>query len=217
MNVRNYTEDNYIPLSELSSFGKEIINEIKEYRNNYVEIIEIDSFHFAKLIETPKLVKKRFIKNVEIKNVFNLKSKDNDFILDLAKSFVINKLPDNIYIPDREKLIKLYKENDKDLTLITNYLSNRIEEFYKQENQAEIKNLCPELSSYEISFIKECNTLNLAYSLNDFISLNATSYETARKSMEKLKMMNLYSKEKISKKFIFRPTSKLLEIIRGGI
>jgi len=169
------------------------------------------------IIETPALIKKRFIKNIELKGLLNFEAKNNDYILELAKKIVKNENIDPINIENIKDLKKLYKENDNDLTIITNYLVEKIDNLITSNKNNKIGRVIPWISKYEAKFIKMFNNNDHSYSLKDFININNTSYETARKSMDKLVLKELYTKEKIGKKFIYKPTDKLIKIIKGGV
>lgn len=215
MNVKQYTDEKYTPVSELAVLGQDFIGQLTEYRRQFAEVIQLGNLDFAFLVESPSLIKKRFIKNVELKGMFDFE--DPDYILEIAKSIVLDKEVKGIKIPESKRLKELYVKNDKDLTIITNFLSE-----YKFENQevktqdVELNKILPELSRNEIGFITTHNIKELKYSINDFQEKFTSSYETARKSLDKLFGLKLYTKQKVGKKFVYSPTEKLITLTKGG-
>lgn len=216
MNVKMYTDEKYVPITELRAFGGDFIKDTKKYRRNFIEVIQVDDLHFVNLVETPNLIKKRFIKNIELKGLLQIQVPDNDFILHIAKCIVKGDEVPGLKIPQTKELKELYENNEKDLTIVTNYLTINIDKYLTKSNHDGISKQLPELSKYEISFIDKFNDINHNYTIHDFQDLNKTSYETSRKSLEKLKELSLYSKQKVGKKFIYKPTDKLQQIMKGG-
>lgn len=216
MDVKLYTDEKYVPLTELAAFGDLFVEQTKNYRRMFMEIVQLGDLDFVNITETPHLIKKRFVKNVELKGAFDLKAENNDFILEIAKRIAKGEEIEGFKVPNAEKLKELYLQNGKDLTIITNYLTEKIDDFITPASAKEIDKLMPELSRNEINFIKKYNGRNLNYSINDFQMQNKTSYETARKSLDKLTELKLYLKQKIGKKFVYSPTDKLLTLVKGG-
>lgn len=216
MNVKTYTDEKYIPLTELNAFGGEFIENTKEYRRNFIEVIQVDDLHFVNLVETPNLVKKRFIKNIELKGLLQIEVPESDYILHIAKQIVKGEKIDGISIPNIKELKELYLRNEKDLTIVTNYLTLNIDKFIERQDEEMLSKKLPELSKHELKYIHEFHDKNLNYTISHFQELNNTSYETSRKSLEKLKDLSLYSKVKIGKKFVYKPTDKLVQIMKGG-
>lgn len=214
MIINKYTDVDYVPMSKLSSLSSEVREEIKTYREKFSEVIKLDNLSFATIVETPILIKKRFIKNVELSKSLNLKVEDNDFILSFAIAIANGKNIKHIN-KEKERLLQdIYKENNNDLTIITTYLINELNVSNNKSN--DIRKLLPGLSNNEIKFIKNNNDIRYNYSLQDFQALNKSSYETARKSLEKLANLELYLKEKVGKKFIYKPSNKLITLVKGG-
>lgn len=216
MNVKMYTDEKYVPITELRGFGGDFIEDTKKYRRDFIEVIQVDDLHFVNLVETPNLVKKRFIKNIELKGLLQIDVPDNDFILHIAKCIVKDEQVEGIKIPNTKELKELYEKNEKDLTIVTNYLTTNIDKYITRSDQDDIAKQLPELSRYELTFIDKFNDTNHNYTISDFQTLNNTSYETSRKSLEKLKDLSLYSKQKVGKKFIYKPTARLIQIMKGG-
>ena len=216
MNVKTFTDEKYVPLTELNAFGGEFIENTKEYRRNFIEVIQVDDLHFVNLVETPNLVKKRFIKNIELKGLLQIEVPESDYILHIAKQIVKGEKIDGINIPNVKELKELYLKNEKDLTIVTNYLTMNIDKFIAKQDEDQLSKKLPELSKYELKYIHQFHDKNLNYTINHFQELNNTSYETSRKSLEKLKDLSLYTKEKIGKKFVYKPTDKLVQIMKGG-
>lgn len=216
MNVKTYTDEKYIPLTELNAFGGEFIENTKEYRRNFIEVIQVDDLHFVNLVETPNLVKKRFIKNIELKGLLQIEVPESDYILHIAKQIVKGEKIDGISIPNIKELKELYLRNEKDLTIVTNYLTLNIDKFIERQDEEMLSKKLPELSKHELKYIHEFHDKNLNYTISHFQELNNTSYETSRKSLEKLKDLSLYTKVKIGKKFVYKPTDKLVQIMKGG-
>ncbi|NQZ66360.1 MAG: hypothetical protein HRT99_04085, partial [Mycoplasmatales bacterium] len=108
-----------------------------------------------------------------------------------------------------------YKENNNDLTIITNWLVLNIKEILNYGTNKMIFDM-PELSKNNINFIQTFNKEKQSYSINDYIKLVKCSYETGRKSLEKLVKLDLYRKNKLGKKFVYKPTKKLKNILKGG-
>ena len=216
MDVKFYTDDKYVPMSQLSNLGEKVVEASKEYREGFSEVVQLDDLVFVHLVETPKLVKNRFIKNIELKDTFDFEAPDHDLILHLAKMIVKGEKIDRLNLEDRDKLIALYKENKNDLTIVTTYLSQNIEKLLENKKVKNLDQKMPELTKYEIAFIKNNNDLDLTYSINDFQNQNKTSYETSRKALEKLANLSLFNKDKVGKKFVYRPTKQLRQILKGG-
>jgi uncharacterized protein related to proFAR isomerase len=120
MDVKNYTDIQYIPLTDLSSLSQEYIEKIKNYRNSFKEFIKLPDLSFASLTETPKLLKKRYCKNVEIKNLLDIEAEDNDFILEIAKTIIKENKTFEINQKKYEIILNKYLKNNKDLTIVTN-------------------------------------------------------------------------------------------------
>ena len=216
MDIKQYTDQNYVPLNELSPLGKTNVDKVQEYRQKYMEIIQMDNFQYCNLIETPYLVKKRYSINVEIKDFLNWNVKDNDFILEIAKKIVKKEKIDFIQNEDKDKIYNKFIENKNDLTIITNWITENYKKIFIIK-KVELDYNFPELNNKDLKFIKKYNLINQGYSINDYNDLNKTSYETGRKAMEKMTKLNLFRKEKISKKFVYKPTTKLIETLKGGV
>ncbi len=216
MEIKQFTDETYIPINDLSSLGAEVVNETKEYRRAYMELVAINDLDFVNIVETPSLVKKRFSKNVELKGKVNIEAKDNDFILELALEIIKNKKISGLSKKEIDSILLKYESNNKDLTIITNYLTNNSEKLYEQEEEKDLTKIYPTLRKSDLKFLNTCNKIRLNYSLSDYISKNKCSYETARIAMERLVELELYEKSKVGKKFIYKPTIKLEEIMKGA-
>lgn len=215
MDIKQYTDEKYIPMSDLSSLGDDFIKSTIEYRRTFMEVVQVNDFEFANIVETPKLLKRRYSKNVELKNLIELDAKDNDYILELSLRIVKGGCKEYISDEMRKMIIKKYKINNFDLTIVTNWIVDNIE-LFKEEQVDDIGYEIPELTINDIKFIKKYNKINQHYSINDYTKLNKSSYETGRKALEKLKQLKLYTKNKLGKKFVYQPTNKLKEIMKGG-
>lgn len=119
MDIKIYTDKQYVPLTDLVSLNQDFINKIKDYRDQHKEFIKLSDLSFVSLVETPKLVKKRYSKNVDIKEKLNIKAKDNDFILEIAKIIIKDNKKYKINEKDYKRLIEKFENNEKDLTIIT--------------------------------------------------------------------------------------------------
>lgn len=216
MDVKQYTDEKYIPINDLSSFGDKFINQTKEYRQNFMEIIPLSDFEFANIVETPKLVKKRYEKNVEIKGRLEIDAKHHDYILALALKIIKGESMEIIDKETRKNIINKFKENMFDLTIVTNWLVDNVDNLIKDTSLENISYEIPELNHNDIKFINKYNKKNEHYSINDYIKLNTSSYETGRKALERMSELKLYIKTKLGKKFVYKPTQKLLEIMKGG-
>ena len=216
MNIEKYTDKKYIPASELKPMGSVFLSESNAYRQQFREIIQINEEEYANIVETPKLVKKRWNKNFEIKGMIP-KQESNDLILELSKLIVINK--DNLNIPAqvRKSIFKKYIDNAKDLTIISTWLIENINDYIRNTPSGDIHHLFPELSEKDQIFLMKYNNPQLSYSIKDYKDLNNTSYETSRKALERMAQLKFYEKTKISKKFVYKPTQLLEETIKGGI
>ena len=214
MDIKQYTDIDYIPISELSSMGDSFVSKTLEYRQKFMEIIKMDNLGFVNIVETPALVKKRYKKNIEIKDFINFDAKDHDYIKKIALMIINDEEVDSIPTHTRKNIIKKYKENNKDLTIITSWLIENVDIFIKSKE--DISYAIPELSAKDINYINKFNNKRLNYSINDYISLNRTSYETGRRSLEKMVSLGLYIKTKLGKKFVYKPTVKLISITKGG-
>ena len=216
MDIKQYTDEQYIPISDLSSLGDTFVQSTMQYRQEFMEIVQLDNLEFANIVETPKLVKIRYEKNVELKGKVNIKSKNNDFILQIAKNIVSGK---NYYNIDEEiidSINKKYISNNKDLTVVTSWLVNNIELLSGEEEDDDLIHSMPELSEKDIKFIKGNNSANSHYSISDYLKINKSSYETGRKALERLAELGLYSKNKVGKTFVYKPTKKLRQYMEGG-
>lgn len=212
-----YTDKNYVPYNELKNVASGYEVEIVEYRKGFIEVIPLGDLSFGNIVETPTLVKKRFTKNIELKGRINIQAENFDFILELAKEIVRGKDVNGIELTERKKLVKAFKDNQNDLTIITEFLTNNFEKLVQDEKieQGTIEHTYPWMSKYDINFVKNYNNHRMSYSISDFQILNNCSYETSRKSLEKLEDKKLYEKIKIGKKFVYRPTEKLQTMIGG--
>ncbi len=214
MESRKITNQEYIPLGKLELMDSKIFLETKEYRADHLKIISSQG-DYSKLVETPELMKKRYIKNVEISREIPMQVEDNDLILELAKKLIIKK--NILKIPDSKvkKLLKIYEEENNDLTIITTWLVENVTEYLKSNNE-DIRRIIPQITQKDLKFIKSANQFNSYYSINDYIKIISCSYETARKALEKMTKLNLFQKIKQGKKFLYQPTKKLVEINKGG-
>lgn len=215
MNIKQYTDEKYIPITDLSSMGDNFVASTKEYRQAFMEMIPVNDFEFANIVETPNLVKKRFSKNVEIKGRLDIAAEDNDYILALAISLVKGNDVKGLDAQSRKSIIKKYEDNAHDLTIITNWLVENIDKVIETDIE-DLSYEMPELNLNDINFINQFNKENQHYSINDYLKINKTSYETGRKALEKMSSLKLYMKTKLGKKFVYKPTSKLVNITKGG-
>ena len=94
MDIKDYTDIKYIPLNELKPLGTDFFNKTDEYRKRFIQVVELEGFKFASLVETPLLVKKRYEKNVEIKGVIKFDFKTYDYILEITKFLATGKIFD---------------------------------------------------------------------------------------------------------------------------
>ena len=215
MDIKIYTDKQYVPLSDLVSLNQDFINKIKDYRDQHKEFIKLSDLSFVSLVETPKLVKKRYSKNVEIKEKLNIEAKDNDFILEIAKRIVKDNKKYKINEKDYQILINKFEDNGKDLTIITNWIIENINLFIqKQKLEDDILKIIPYLNKKDLNFIFKYLSKNSYCSIEKYIKTNQTSYETARKAMERMTKYNIFTKEKVGKKFIYKPTKKTIELIK---
>lgn len=133
MNIKQYTGEKYIPISDLSSMGDSFVLSTKEYRQTFMEMIPLNDFEFANIVETPSLVKKRYSKNVEIKGKLSIDAENNDFILALALNIVKGIKVSGIDTRTHESINKKYKDNACDLTIVTNWLVENIEKVVEED------------------------------------------------------------------------------------
>lgn len=218
MDLRLYTDENYVPMSDLLSFGPEFVNKISEYRRTFMEVVNLNDFDFVNIIETPSLIKKRFIKNIELKGLFDFEAENNDYILEIAKLIVANKEVKGLKIPNNDILIKKYVDNNKDLTIITNYIVKNIDSLLviEKDGVGNLEQRIPELTKLDVAFIVSCNNSNLNYTISDYQEVNKCSYETGRKACDKFVELDLFIKKKVGKKFVYKPTDKLQLLVKGG-
>lgn len=214
--VKKYTDENYIAINDLRSFGEDFVVQTQEYRNNFIQMIPLNDLDYVKIVETPTLVKKRYVKNVELKGLVEIESQEHDYILELAKNLVNGNKVEGIDSQTQENIIKKYIDNEKDLTIVTNYLANNIDKITFIDKAGDIESLFPELSKKDREFITKANNKNLNYTIQKYQEITNSSYETGRKSLDKLTELQLFSKQKIGKKFIYKPTDKLEAIMKGG-
>ena len=213
MDIKDYTDKKYIPLGELKPLGIDFFNKTDEYRKKFIQVIELDGFKFASLVETPDLVKKRYEKNVEIKGSIKFDFKTYDYILEIAKHIATGQKFSWLSMKKIKPVIQRYNE-DRDLTLITSYLIENINELIVSQEQDVIYDI-PQLTNNDLTFIRKFNIKNQHYSINEYININDSSYETGRKALERLTMLNLYKKTKLGKKFMYTPTDKLTVMMKG--
>lgn len=217
MDIRLYTDKDYVPLKDLSALGEEFVTKTEEYRRSFMELVVLDDLNFVNIVETPALVKKRFSINVELKGRIDLQAENHDFILEIAKAIANGKDVEGISIVDKDKLIKKFEENNRDLTIITEYITKNIEKLLTEKTSKDTLNsVFPELTKFDIEFIKNNSNEKLNYSIQNYQDVTSCSYETGRKSLEKLTELNLYSKTKVGKKFVYKPTQKLITYVKGG-
>lgn len=215
MNIKQYTDEKYIPISDLSSMGDSFVASTREYRQTFMEMIPLNDFEFANIVETPSLVKKRYSKNVEIKGKLSIDADNNDFILALALKLVRGEEIRGIDSHTRESINKKYKDNASDLTIITNWLVDNIDKVVETDID-DLAYEMPELNINDMKFINQFNKENQHYSISDYLKVNKTSYETGRRALEKMSDLKLYIKTKLGKKFVYKPTTKLINIMKGG-
>ncbi|TCG11677.1 hypothetical protein [Mycoplasma todarodis] len=217
MEKGKFTNDIYVPIKKLEQMDSSISSFVKTYRTQFTSIISFEDM-YAKMVETPELIKKRYAKNVEISHKLNIEAIDYDYITEIAKLIVSNKEAP-ISIPQNKKLyiLKEFEEEGNDLTLVTNWLIKEIDSFFVKEKDVDLRRMIPELSKKDESFIKNYNERTKSYSIDDYIKHVSCSYETARSSLERLAKLELFIKDKQGKRFVFRPTEKLENIMKGGI
>ena len=214
--VKKYTDENYVAINDLISFGKDFVVQTQEYRNSFVQMVPLNELDYVKIVETPSLVKKRYVKNVELKGLVEVESEDHDYILELAKSLVNGRKIEGIDSKTHELIIKKYTDNERDLTIVTNYLANNANKIVVIDNSSDLSSVFPELSKKDITFINNANNKNLNYTIQKYQEVTGSSYETGRKSLDKLTDLKLFLKQKIGKKFVYKPTDKLEAIMKGG-
>lgn len=214
--VKKYTDENYVAINDLQTFGDDFVLQTQKYRNTFIEMVKLNDLDFVKIVETPILVKKRYVKNVELKGHVDVDSEQHDYILEIAKDLVNGKDVKGIDKKTHESIIKKYIDNEKDLTIVTNYLINNTDKIIISDDNGDIESLFPELSKKDRKFIAKANNINLNYTIQRYQEITGCSYETGRKSLDKLTDLKLFIKKKIGKKFIYKPTSKLLEVMKGG-
>ena len=214
--VKKYTDENYIAINDLRSFGDDFIIKTREYRNNFVQMIPINELDYVKIVETPTLIKKRYVKNVELKGLIEIDSAEHDYILELAKFLVNGNKIEGIDQATQKSIIQKYMENEKDLTIVTNYLANNINKIILIDSTTDLETIFPELSKKDLKFLAHANNKNLNYTIQKYQNLTNSSYETGRKSLDKLTDLKLFTKQKIGKKFVYKPTDKLQAIMKGG-
>ncbi|CAM9139298.1 hypothetical protein [Mycoplasma todarodis] len=217
MEKGKFTNDIYVPIKKLEQMDSSISTYVKTYRTQFTSIISFDDM-FAKMVETPELIKKRYAKNVEISNKLDIDVIDYDYITEIAKLLVAQR-ETPIKIPDDKKkyILSEFKEEGNDLTLVTNWLIKEIDNFFVKEKDVDLRRMIPELSKKDESFIKSYNERTKSYSIDDYIKHVSCSYETARSSLERLTELELFIKDKQGKRFVFKPTEKLENIMKGGI
>ena len=213
MDIKDYTDKKYIPLSELKPLGEDFFNKTDEYRKRFIQVIELDGFKFASLVETPALVKKRYEKNVEIKGSIKFDFKTYDYILEIAKHLVTGQKFDWLDMKKIKPVLQRYG-NLSDLTLVTSYLVENINSLVVTQEDEVIYDI-PELTNSDLRFIKKFNIKNQHYSINEYTNINESSYETGRKALERLTGLSLYKKTKLGKKFMYTPTDKLTVMMKG--
>ncbi|WKX02160.1 hypothetical protein [Candidatus Mycoplasma mahonii] len=216
MELKQYTDEKYVPLNDLSAFGDSIVNQIIEYRRSFTEMVQITDLDFVNIVETPKLVKKRYSVNVELKGSVDIEAKDNDFILSISINLVLGKEVKGISVSERSDIFKKYKENGNDLTIVTNYLINHVDKLIYKTSKNELDKLLPSITKKDKKFIEKYYDSNLNYAIEDYQDINKSSYETARQGLERLTNLKLYIKTKVAKKFIYKPSIKLNKIMKGG-
>lgn len=215
MNIKQYTDENYIPMSDLLLMGENFVSSTKEYRERFMEMIPINDFEFSNIVETPKLVKQRYEKNVEIKGLVNVETQNHDYILALALKIVKGEKIDGITKKEFSNINKKYNENGRDLTIITIWLVKNINDIINLTT-GDIAFELPELNKKDLKFINNFNKPNRQYSINEYTTLNSSSYETGRKALERMTNLKLYIKTKLGKKYVYKPTTKLINITKGG-
>ena len=218
MNLKQYTDENYIPLSDLQFLDKESVDRTIRYRREFLQIIPLDEITYVNIVETPTLIKKRYSKNVELKGRIDIEAEDNDYILEIAKDMV-NGTGKEIKLLEEEKnkLLEKYKNNNNDLTIITSYIIRNIPKIINLQDQNKIQNLIPELNDNDSIFLKNANNINMYYSIKDYQDITSCSYETGRKSLDKLVELELFKKRKVGKKFVYKPTTEItITNIKGG-
>ncbi len=216
MEKGKYTNDAYIPLGNLEQIDSNIYSSVKEYRSPFTQILTSGESLF-KLIETPELIKQRFVKNVYLAKILDIEAKDNDFILELALAIVeYRDTPLNITREELEQKLSEFRKESNDLTIITTWVSKNINNFLPIHKNAKIRRLIPDITKKDELFIDKNNKINNYYSINDYTRETGCSYETARSSLERLVTLQLFEKEKKGKRFIYKPTNKLQSVIKGG-
>lgn len=208
MNIKETTDLRYVPIKDLSNFGNDFVNKTKEYRRTFMEVIQLDDLSFVNIVETPKLLKQRYMKNIDIKNIVSFEASENDFILQIAKDLILKKQKVKLDSTVKENLIKRFEENGRDITIITSYLVENIDKFIKVEDETELRHDYPELTKSQIMFVNKYQDPSKGYVLKDYQELTGTSYETARKSLDKLAELKFYKKEKFGRKFVFKAIRK---------
>ncbi len=216
INIKQYTDENYVPISDLANLGSDFVLATKEYRRSFMEMIPLNDIDFVNIVETPQLIRKRFAKNVDIKGQLELEAEHNDFILEIAKYIVSEREIPGLVLSERERVMAKYDANGNDLTIVTNYLIKNIDKFLNKEITGDLEHSFPELSKNDREFIKTFNDIRLHYTIADYQSITNCSYETGRKSLERLSSLELYRKKKVGKKFVYAPTQKLANATKGG-
>lgn len=119
-------------------------------------------------------------------------------------------------------LTYLYNEFRRIITYITELSTEQIKEYIDNEKRynaltlrekaVTIKSMMrdyPMLTKNQLNFWMVHNDKHKNFTLNDYQSFVGSSYETSRYSMEKLVGQGFYKKEKVGKKFIYRPIKKV--------
>ncbi len=216
MKATEFTNEQYIPLGKLEFMDYDIFLETKEYRKNFIQVISFGE-EYSKLVDTLELLKKRYIKNVGLSRVIDIDATDNDIVLELSKKLVIEGKLMNIPKSDTSNLLKLYREEGNDLTIITTWIIKNISKYLYTPTTQEISRIIPEVSKNDEKFITISHDKRVFYSISDYMKDTNCSYETARSGLERLTKLELFTKQKRGKKFVYQPTNKLKQIIKGDL
>ena len=146
------------------------------------------------------------------------------FVLMESFKLKLNKAFDNVIL-NQGDLTYIYLVILNFLKTIIKFADEQIENFLEEKSELsdfsvreknittdKLMNIYCELSQRQALFFMAHNDKKMSYTISQFKKYTTSSYETSRYSMDNLVELGFYKKQKVGKKFVYKPTKTIQEV-----